>query len=98
MIGRKTDGRREIRSFSGKTRKEVVERKDEFLRKRKEGLLAGQELRFDVWADIWFRNHADNVKPTTQEGYSYTLRVLKAHFGRRTLAKIKTMDIEQFLK
>ena len=30
MIGRKTDGRREIRSFSGKTRKEVVERKDEF--------------------------------------------------------------------
>ena len=98
MIGRKTDGRREIRSFSGKTRKEVVERKDEFLRKRKEGLLAGQELRFDVWADIWFRNHADNVKPTTLQGYSYTLRTLKAYFGMQKLAEIRPMDIEEFLK
>ena len=68
------------------------------MRKRAAGLLTGREIRFDEWADIWFRNHADNVKPTTQEGYSYTLRVLKTHFGRRALAQIKTMDIEQFLK
>ena len=98
MDGYKPDGRRNMRSFSGKTQKEAKEKRDEYLRKRAAGLLTGREIRFDEWADIWFRNHADNVKPTTQEGYSYTLRVLKTHFGRRTLAQIKTMDIEQFLK
>ena len=98
MDGYKPDGRRNMRSFSGKTQKEAKEKRDEYLRKRAAGLLTGREIRFDEWADIWFRNHTDNVKPTTQEGYSYTLRVLKAHFGRRTLAQIKTMDIEQFLK
>ena len=35
---------------------------------------------------------------TTQEGYKYTLRILKDHFGRRKLAEIKTMDVEQFLR
>lgn len=98
MDGYKPDGRRNMRSFSGKTQKEAKEKRDEYLRKRAAGLLTGREIRFDEWADIWFRNHADNVKPTTQEGYSYTLRVLKTHFGRRALAQIKTMDIEQFLK
>ena len=83
MVGFKPDGKRNIRSFSGKTQKEVKAKKDAYLRKRAEGILLGTEIRFDEWADMWFGNHADNVKPTTLEGYRYTLRVLKEHFGRR---------------
>lgn len=98
MIGYKPDGRRDIRSFSGQTQREAKAKRDSFLKKREAGLLTGQELRFGEWADTWFENHKDNIKPTTQEGYRYTLRLLKDHFGRRKLAEIKAMDIEQFLK
>ena len=98
MVGRKPDGTRDIRTFSGKTQKEVKAKRDEFLRKKEAGLLTGKEIRFDEWADMWFEHHKENVKPTTAEGYKYTLRILKDHFGRRKLSDIKAMDIEQFLR
>ena len=98
MVGRKPDGTRDIRTFSGKTQKEVKAKRDEFLRKKEAGLLTGKEIRFDEWADMWFAHHKENVKPTTAEGYKYTLRILKDHFGRRKLSEIKAMDIEQFLR
>ena len=98
MVGRKPDGKRDIRSFSGDTQREAKAKRDEFLRKRAAGLLTGQDLRFEEWADTWYENHKDNIKPTTQESYRYTLRILKDHFGRRKLAEIKAMDVEQFLK
>ena len=98
MVGYKPDGKRDIRSFSGETQREAKVKRDEFLRKREAGLLTGKDLRFEEWADTWFENHKDNIKPTTQDGYRYTLRILKDHFGRRKLSEIKAMDIEQFLK
>lgn len=98
MVGYKPDGRRDIRSFSGKTQKEAKEKRDAFLQKRKDGLLTGEDFSFSQWADIWFEHHSDNIRPTTQESYSNTLGVLKAHFGRRKLADIKTYDIEIFMK
>ena len=98
MVGRKPDGKRDIRSFSGDTQREAKAKRDEFLRKRAAGLLTGQDLRFEEWADTWYENHKDNIKPTTQESYRYTLRILKDYFGRRRLSEIKAMDIEQFLK
>ena len=98
MVGYKPDGKRDIRSFSGETQREAKAKRDEFLRKREAGLLTGKDLRFEEWADTWFENHKDNIKPTTQDGYRYTLRILKDHFGRRKLSEIKAMDIEHFLK
>ena len=98
MDGYKTDGRRNILSFSGKTQKEAKEKRDEYFRKKSMGLLTGQDMRFDEWADRWYENHKDNIKPATQEGYRYTLRIVKGEFGRRKLSEVKAMDIEQFLK
>jgi integrase len=98
MVGYKPDGRRDIRTFSGKTQKEVKAKRDEFLRKKEAGLLTGRDIRFDEFADLWYEHHKENVKPTTAEGYRYTLRLLKNHFGRRKLSEIKAMDIEQFLR
>ena len=98
MDGFKSDGRRNIRSFSGKTQKDAKEKRDEYLRKKAMGILTGYDMRFEEWADIWYENHKENVTATTQEGYKYTLRILKNHFGRRKLAEIKTMDVEQFLR
>ena len=98
MIGYRPDGKHDIRTFTGKTRKEAIKKRDEFKRKRADGLLAAEDLRFDEFAAIWFENHKDNISPTTQESYRYTLRILTDHFGRRKLSEIKAMDIEQFLK
>ena len=98
MDGFKSDGRRNIRSFTGKTQKEAKDKRDEYIRKRAMGMLTGKDIRFDEWADMWFEHHKENVKPTTAEGYKYTLRILKDHFGRRKLSDIKAMDIEQFLR
>ena len=98
MVGRKPDGKRDIRTFSGKTQKEAKTKRDEFLRKKEAGLLTGQDIRFDEFASMWMEHHKENVKPTTAEGYKYTLRILTDHFGRRKLSDIKAMDIEQFLR
>ena len=98
MVGYKPDGKRDIRTFSGKTRNEAKAKRDEFLYKKEAGLLTAKDIRFDEWADMWYEHHKENVKPTTAEGYKYTLRILKDHFGRRKLSEIKAMDIEQFLR
>ena len=97
MDGFKSDGRRNIVSFSGKNQKEAKEKRDEYLRKKAAGLLIGQDLRFADWAERWFDRHKDYIKPTTQEHYRYTLRILVDHFGKRKLSEIKAMDIEEFL-
>ena len=98
MIGYRPDGKRDIRTFSGKTRKEAIAKRDKFKKKRADGLLATEDLRFDEFAAIWFENHKDNITPTTQESYRYTLRILTDYFGRQKLVDIKAMNIEQFLK
>lgn len=97
MDGFKADGRRNIVSFSGKNQKEAKEKRDEYLRKKAAGLLIGQNLRFADWAERWFDRHKSYIKPTTQEHYRYTLRILVDHFGKRKLSEIKAMDIEEFL-
>ena len=97
MDGFKSDGRRNIVSFSGKNQKEAKDKRDEYLRKKAAGLLNGQNLRFNDWAERWFDRHKDYIKPTTQEHYRYTLRILVDHFGKRKLSEIKAMDIEEFL-
>lgn len=53
---------------------------------------------FADWADMWFENHKDNIMPTTQESYQYTLRILKANFPRKKLKDINPIDVETMLK
>ena len=98
MIGYQDDGRRKRKTFYGKTKTEVQKKIREYQVAKENGELPSAECSFPAWADIWYENHKDNVKPTTQENYRYTLRILKDHFERRQLADIKAMDIEQFLK
>ena len=98
MIGYQSDGRRKYKTFYGKTQSEVKRMMREYQVAKDNGELIGKEFSFYEWADIWYENHRENIKPTTQESYMYTLRILKDHFGRRKIAEIKAMDIEIFLK
>jgi integrase len=98
MIGYQDDGRRKRKTFYGKTKTEVQKKIREYQTAKENGELVGADYSFAAWADVWYENHKDNVKPTTQENYRYTLKILKDHFDRKMLVDIKAMDVEQFLK
>ena len=70
----------------------------EYLLAKEAGLLVEKEYMFPEWADMWYESHKDNITPTTQEHYKYTLRILKDGFNRRKIKDVKAYDIEQFLK
>lgn len=98
MDGFQPDGRRKYKSFYAKTQREVKAKAKIYIAAKSEGLEMDADYYFDEWADIWFEGHKDNVAPTTQENYRYTLRILKRFFVRKRLRDIKPYDIEEMLK
>jgi len=98
MDGFQPDGKRKYKSFYGKTQAEVKKKRNEYIRLKEAGIFIEKEYLFPEWADMWYENHKDNIKPTTQENYTYTLKILKNGFPRRKIKDIKAYDIEQFLK
>ena len=98
MVGYQPDGRRKTKSFYGKTQKEAKEKYKAYLVDKAQGLNVDRAYPFSEWADIWYEGHKDNVSPTTQENYTYTLRVLKEQFGNQLISDIKPVDIEIMLR
>ena len=82
----------------GDSEDEVKLQRDAYREAQARGVLVEKDWTFSEWADIWFEQHKDNIKPTTQENYVYTLRILKANLGRRRVADVKAMDIEVLLR
>ena len=98
MDGFRDDGRRRYKTFYGKTQKEAKDKAREYARAKEDGLIPDVRYLFPEWADLWYEHHLDNIAPTTQESYKYTLRILKEGFSRRRICDIKPYDIELFLK
>ncbi len=98
MDGFQSDGRRKYKTFYAKTQKDVKAKAKAYVDAKAEGIQVDVDYYFDEWADIWFENHKDNISPTTQEGYRYTLRILKAAFPHRKIRDIKPFDVEMVLK
>ena len=98
MDGFRNDGRRNSKSFYGKSQREVKAKAKAYLDAKGEGLEVDVNYSFGEWADLWFEGHKDNVKPTTQENYRYTLRILKDFFGNKKIRDIKPFDVERMLK
>ena len=98
MDGFQSDGRRKYKSFYAKTQKEVKQKARAYQDAKAEGIEVDVVYYFDEWADLWFESHKDNIMPTTQENYQYTLRILKAAFPHKKIRDIKPFDIEMMLK
>lgn len=96
--GYRDDGKRKTKTFYGKTQKEVKNKAKAYQLDKEAGLVPDVRYRFSDWADQWFEHHKYNISETTQENYSYTLRILKSEFGRRWVSDIKAYDIEVFLQ
>ena len=98
MVGFRDDGQRKYRSFYGQTQKEVKAKLRKYQEDEAAGLDTDKLWGFSEWADFWYEHHKDNIAPSTQENYKYTLRILKEHFTDRALRGIKPIDVENFLK
>ena len=98
MDGFQSDGRRKYKSFYAKTQKEVKQKARAYQDAKAEGIEVDVVYYFDEWADLWFESHKDNIMPTTQENYQYTLRILKSAFPHKKIRDIKPFDIEMMLK
>ena len=97
MDGWKPDGRKNVKTWTRDTQRKALKAMQDYIKDKENGLLTGKEITFAAWADEWIEQHQHNISPTTYEGYKYTLRRLKNHFGRKKLADIKTKDVERFL-
>lgn len=97
MIGFQKDGRRKRKSFYGRTKKEALEKLEEYRDDMKNGLQLDPKLLFGTWADTWFESHKENISLTTQESYGYLLDALKDVLGKRKLMEIRALDIENVL-
>ena len=62
-----------------------------------EGVAMKAKYTFAEFADVWFERHLEQLEDATIEYYTYILRTIKEHIGRRPLAEITTPEIEDFL-
>ena len=83
MDGYKSDGTRMFKTFTAPRLEDAKKLKREYERRKDAGVRASHDYSFSEWADFWFEHHKATISQTTQEGYSYTLRILKKHFGKK---------------
>ena len=98
MVGYHPDGRRKIKSFYGRTKSEARKKAEKWRQDQNSGLNLEHDYTLAEFGDIWFEGHRDNITPTTQESYKYTLAMIKRYLGHRKIAELKAMDVEEFLK
>jgi len=97
MIGYQDDGRRKLKSFYGKTQKEVKEKGKKYLDELNRKPAMNGRMPFSSWADVWYEGRKGQVSDRTYEGYQYTLALVKDYFKDIPLESIKPMTIEDFL-
>ena len=64
----------------------------------KQGVGMKAKYTFGEFADVWFERHQEQLEDATIEHYTYILRTIKEHIGRRPLHEITTPEIEDFLQ
>ena len=100
-IGYDTDGQPDRKYFYGKTQKEVKEKVAQWKKTHQQTAHLGlqrKEYNFIEWSNFWYENHKDEIAPTTQENYKYTMRILQDYFGKKPISEFLAYDIETFLK
>lgn len=98
MVGYQDNGKRKIKCFYGRTKSEVQKKVEKWRQDQNSGLNLEHDYTLAEFGDVWFEGHRDNITPTTQESYKYTLALLKRYLGHRKIAELKAMDVEEFLK
>lgn len=98
MEGYQKNGKQKVVSFYGKTKQEVRDKKKAYDAGSEQGFHLKAKYTFAQFADLWFERNQEQLEDATIEHYTYILRTLKEHLGKRPLTQITTPDIEDFLQ
>lgn len=98
MDGYHLDGKKNVISFTGRTKSEVTEKiKEYWLQKELCGISYSRKTPFDEWADTWLQDYETEVEASTYSGYQYTARILKEYFRNTPVGDIRALDINHFM-
>ena len=96
MDGYTTEGKRRIIRFSGKTKKEILDRIRDYKQQAEANIHLDKSLTFGEFADIWYKDYEDQVQPSTYSSYKYTLALLKKKFGSMPICEILPIHINRY--
>lgn len=98
MLGLQDNGKIRRKSIYGKTQKEVREKHNDFIEKQNRGIVIDENLKMKDWINRWYEDYKGNVRPSTYEGYQYTVAQIQRKMGHMKIAAIKPADIENIIK
>ena len=96
MDGYTDGGKKNIISFSGETRGEVLEKLRDYQNKKDAHIHVDKKLTLSNWADLWYCDYKSQVQASTYSGYQYTLKIIKEQMGTQTLCDVLPIDINGF--
>ena len=97
MDGYTDGGKKNIISFSGETRGEVLEKLRDYQNKKDAHIHVDKKLTLSNWADLWYCDYKSQVQASTYSGYQYTLKIIKEQMGTQTLCDVLPIDINRFM-
>jgi len=99
MVGFNDNGKPKRHSVYGKTQKEAIDNATAFRQQLERGQVIDKRLTLGEYAEQWYIDYEDQVRPSTYEGYKYTtLRVIIKLWGKKRLYEMKAADVERGLK
>lgn len=97
MVGRKPDGSRLIKSFTGRTQREATSKMNAYIKAMEDGMNMEADYTLEEWGNKFMELHSANIKPVTVENYRHTLKLINKHLGHRKIKDLKPMDVELLL-
>ena len=96
MDGYTDEGKKNIISFSGETRGEVLDMIRDFRNKKDAHVRIDKKLTLSSWGETWYRDYQSQVQASTYSGYQYTLKIIKERMGSQILCEVLPLHINQF--
>lgn len=93
MDGFLNTGKKRMRYFTGRTKKDVLKQIWEFQNQRSLNIHINQEITLGEWADQWYESYQTQVQPSTYSNYQYTLKILKECLGHMKMVEILPLHV-----
>jgi integrase len=92
-------GKPKYKSLYAGTQAAVLRKGEEYKAEMKKGFPDGNTCTVEEWGAIYLEHHAKIAKlaQSTMDGYSYTMRLINQHLGKRQLKDLKAFEVERFL-
>lgn len=97
MDGYTEEGRKNVISFSGDTKSEVLEKIRDYQNKKDAHIHVNKKLTLGDWADLWYRDYQSQVQASTYSGYRYTIKIIKERMGMQSICDVMPIHVNRFM-